>query len=123
MKKLTALGIIAFALSLYACSNSSSSNDYVRFENALTDAGNPYTFHYGLEYGNAQYLGTLTTGSVTPYIQFNPGTYTLQALDSSGAWLTISTAAFGNSSESGHYTLVMAGDVTTGETFTLEHDY
>ena len=101
MKKLLLL-FVAMAV-LASCQQPASPTCHVRFEN-LTD----YTLFYGVKFGDAQYIGSVPPGFLSNYYVTTPGTYSLQAANSSGQWLTISNGAL-TVSDGHYYTIVGTG--------------
>ena len=79
---------------------------HVRFQN-LTDV----TLLYGIKYGDAVYNGQVPPGFVSAYYETEPGTYSLQAKDASGNWLTIST---GSLSVRGDHEYTIVGEGALG---------
>jgi len=53
-----------------------------------------YEFPYGLIFGDAEYEGSLGYMEITPYIETNPGTYSILARRVDGEWITISEGKF-----------------------------
>lgn len=97
------LSVIFLALLVSACSLLLPEDAEVRFQN-LTD----FTLFYGVKYGEAEYIGTVPPGFISQYYRTSPGTYSLQARDAGGNWLTISTGSL--TVEGGHkYTIVGIG--------------
>ena len=104
MKRVAMLLGVAILLSafFFAC-NLFPQDAEVRFQNS-TD----FTLFYGVKYGEAQYIGTVPPGFISQYYATSPGTYSLQARDVAGNWVTISTGSM--SVEGGHkYTIVGTG--------------
>jgi hypothetical protein len=108
---------VIFLISLFSIScnpsgglGGNSDTAYVRIENFLTNNGINFDFHYGVAYGSTQFIGPLLFGTTTPYRAYTPGTYSLQGLLNTGAWVTFSTS-FGVAGTTGHWTIVCTGDV------------
>lgn len=102
-------------LSLIGCSLEGTTVD-VRFQNN-TD----FILYYGVKFGDAEYLGEVAPGFISGYYTIEAGTYSLQAMNSSGSWVTISTGSMTVLPGNG-YTIVGTG---TGGTYywTLVQDY
>jgi hypothetical protein len=76
----------------------------VRFQNSMSD----FNFFYGLKFGDAEYIGSLSMGEVTTYLSTAPGDYTVQAKSNAGEWITISSGSL--TAEIGHkYTIALLG--------------
>ena len=96
--------IVAAILSLGACSSLLMERDAsVRFQN-YTD----FDLYYGVKFGDAEYIGYVASGFSTGYLDTEAGTYSLQARDASGNWITISSGSM--SVDAGHsYTITGTG--------------
>lgn len=112
MKKVLVVMLAVFSLvTILSCSNptSAAAPAYVRIENLLSNGGAPFTFDYGVRFGQAEYIGSLPCGYTTSYYECDLGSYTFQALANTGSWLTLTTPY--NLTGSGHWTLVISGDL------------
>ncbi len=81
---LIALAVVGCALCV-SCSFVVT-NPEVRFENGITG----FTFGYGVRLGEAEFIGSLDEGQITPYLETPAGAYVLQARTASGEWRTFS---------------------------------
>ena len=103
----TVLCLLALALLSLAFSSCGSlfldQKSSVRFQN-MTD----FNLYYGVKFGDAEYIGPVSSGFTTAYISTSAGTYSLQALNASSQWVTISSGSM--SISNGHkYTIVGTG--------------
>lgn len=119
--------LVFVLLSLGGCSNffgssSTPQTAQVRIENLLTENGSPFEFLYGVRIGtnsSAEYDGVLAPGGVTPYYSLAPGTYSIEGKTSTGSWITISASSGTLTATSGHFTIVLSGDLGTSNTATI----
>ena len=108
MKKIINLAFLLFVLFLLiGCDIDGNDEEecYVRFQNA-TDL----SINYGIKYGEAEHIGQVPSGSVTSYYSITPGTYSVQARDVNGNWVTISAGSIICESDY-HYSLTLTGIV------------
>ncbi len=95
--------VIVFIFVNLGCKLDEENKAEVRFQN-----GTDVTLLYGVKYGDAVYNGEVAPGFISGYYETAPGTYSLQAKDINGNWLTISDGSL--SVEGGHkYTIVGTG--------------
>lgn len=98
---------LALAASMSGCGSALQDQlSSVRFQN-LTD----FNIFYGVKFGDAEYYGPVSAGYTTGYIAVHAGTYSLQALNASGQWITISS---GSMTISGGHRYSIVGTGTGG---------
>ena len=103
MKKSVAFVLIGLIFLLVTSCSVVAPKAYVRFQNS-TD----FNIYYGIKFGDAEYVGPVSSGYITGYIATDEGTYSLQAMNSSGQWITISTGSLSVYSKH-KYTIVGTG--------------
>jgi len=57
---------------------------------------------YGMKFGDAEYIGHLTPGTVTRYYNFTPEDHPVEMRDSSGSWVVVSSGSYSVSAGNKH---------------------
>jgi hypothetical protein len=109
--------LVSMVLLVSGCSKDKIPMASIRFKNIMTDL---YEFPYGMKFGDAIYGGSLGNNDITPYLETNPGTYSILAKRVDGEWLVISVGKF-TVEPAKKYTILIFGTVQ-GFSFQLQDD-
>lgn len=104
-RKVAIIALAVVGCTLFISCSFVVNNPNVRFENGITG----FTFGYGVRLGEAEYIGSLDDGQITPYLETPAGAYIIQARTASGEWRTFSARVIWVCIDH-TYTVAMAGE-------------
>ena len=110
MKNKIYIGVLLLFMIIFtSCTNQNlaSSKANVRFSNLSSDC----VVIYGMKFGDAEYIGTLSPNMTTDYFETTPGEYSLFIRTSAGTWVQgfYGTATVKRSKK---YSVIISGNIS-----------